>query len=62
MANSVWFEIGGSSEQYPNIESVRTAALKAAKNTDASVEVYRVARTLVKTVQRQVSVAETDIP
>ena len=62
MANEVWFEIQGDSNRYPNTESARTAAQKAAKNTDSTIEVYRVARTLVKTVQRSVSVTETDVP
>lgn len=62
MANATWFEIGSDPTKYPNIESVRAAAQSAAKNSDNTVEVYRVVRTLVKTIQRTVSVAETDVP
>ena len=62
MANSTWFEVNGDSTKYPNIESVRTVAQASARNSDNVIEVYRVVRTLVKTVQRTVSVAETDVP
>jgi hypothetical protein len=60
MADAVWFEIGNDPTRYPNIESVRAAALKAARSTDSAVEVYRCTRTLVRTVQRSVTLTETD--
>lgn len=62
MANAVWFEITGDSTRHPNIEAVRAAAIQAAKSTDRPIEIYRVVSTLVRTVQRQITVQETDPP
>lgn len=62
MADAVWFEITGDASKYPNIETVRAAALKAAQSMDSTIEVYRCTRTLVRTVKRSVSVTETDVP
>jgi hypothetical protein len=61
MADSVWFEIPGQGP-FPNKESAAAAAKEAAKRTDSPVEIYRCTRTLVRTVQRTVTVQETDVP
>ena len=62
MASSEWFEMPGDGGQYPNIESATTAAGKAASMTDQVVEIYQCTRTLVRTVQRNLTVTETDVP
>jgi hypothetical protein len=63
MANEVWFEIGmGGGDRYPSAETVRPIATRRARDTDDLIEIYRVTRTLIHTVQRSVSVSETDVP
>lgn len=62
MPNEVWFEIDGNSRQFRSIEEVRTAAVQAARSGDLAIEVYQVTRTLVRTLQRNVSVSETIVP
>lgn len=62
MADSVWFEVTGDDTKYPNVETAKPAAKKAAQATDGVIEVYRCTRTLVRTVQRTVTVTETDVP
>lgn len=62
MADAVWFELGSGDNRYPNKETAAAAAKEAARGTDNVVEVYKCSRTLVRTVQRTVSVAETDVP
>jgi hypothetical protein len=62
MADATWFEIQGDPSRYPNIEAVKTAAREAAKKTDSVIEIYRVTRTLVRTVQRNSTFTETDVP
>lgn len=61
MADTEHFEIPGEGT-FPNKEEALSAARRIAKGTDRFLEVYRVRRTLVKTVQRTVTVQETDVP
>jgi hypothetical protein len=61
MADAIWFEVTGKGT-FPNKETAAAAAKEAAKSTDGVIEVYKVARTLVRTVQRAVTLTETDIP
>lgn len=59
MADAEYFEIPGEGI-FPNKEEALMTARILAKNTDRFLEVYKVKRTLVKTIQRQVSLQETD--
>lgn len=61
MADAEYFEIPGEGI-FPNKEEALAAARRIAKGTDRFLEIYKVKRTLVKTIQRQVSLQETDIP
>lgn len=62
MPNEAWFEVGSQLTRYGNAEAARTAARGAARETDDVVEIYQVTRILVRTVQRAVSVSETNVP
>ncbi|MFF9268607.1 hypothetical protein [Streptomyces rochei] len=59
MADSEYFEIPGEGT-FPNRETAIDHARKVAKGTDVVLEIYRVRRTLVRTVQRTVTVEEKD--
>jgi hypothetical protein len=61
MADTEFFEIPGEGV-FPNKEEALRTAREIAKSTDRFVEIYRVKRTLVKTIQRSVSLQETDAP
>lgn len=60
MADAQWYEVPGEGT-YPNAESAYDAARKAAGRSDSTVEVYSCTRTLVRTVQRNVTLTETDV-
>jgi hypothetical protein len=62
VANAEWYEIPGSTAEYPNIEAATTVAEGHASSTDDVVEIYKCTRTLVRTVQRTITVQTTDIP
>lgn len=62
MANETWYEINNASVRYTNAESVLPAARATARESDDVVEIYQVTRTLVRTIQRSVSVSETPVP
>lgn len=62
MADAQWFEIPGDGGQYPNLEAATTAARHQASSTDDCLEIYQCTRTKVRTVQRTVTVQETDVP
>lgn len=62
MPNETWFEINSGGEHYATAEQIRPIAARRARETDDVVEIYRVSRVLVKTVQRSVTVAEADVP
>jgi hypothetical protein len=61
MADSQWFEVEGV-HQCPNIEAATTAARTLAGSVDEVVEIYRVERTLVRTVERTQTITVTDVP
>lgn len=61
MADMEWFEVTGEGK-FPNIEEARKAAREAARRSDNKVEIYRCSRTLVRTLQRTVTVQEVDTP
>ncbi len=62
MADAEWFEVPGTAGDIPNKETAIQMARDAAKYKDCVIEVYRVKRTLVKTIQRQITLQETDTP
>lgn len=62
MADSEWFDIPGTAGEIPNKEIAIQMARDAARASDRPVEIYRVRRTLVRTVQRAVTITETDVP
>lgn len=62
MADAEWFEIPGTAGDIPNKEMAIQMARDAARGTERVIEVYRVKRTLVKTIQRQITLQETDTP
>ncbi|TXS35080.1 hypothetical protein [Streptomyces sp. t39] len=59
-----WYEVDAITVDFPNLE----AALEAARERlgesgpGATLDVYRVTRTPVRCVRREVSITETDIP
>ena len=61
MGDAVWFEVTNRGKQ-PNRETAVMAAKEAAQVTDNVIEVYRCTRTLVRTVQRKVTIEEADVP
>jgi hypothetical protein len=61
MADAEYFEIPGEGT-FPNKEEALATARIIAKNTDRFLEIYKVKRTLVKTIQRQVTLSEADAP
>jgi hypothetical protein len=61
MADSEWFEIPGTDGDIPNKETAIQMATDAARSTDRVIEVYRCTRTLVRTLQRQVTVQEVTL-
>lgn len=62
MPNETWYEVGSSDTRYGNVEAVIPAARAKARDTDDAVEIYQVTRTLVRTIQRTISVSETPVP
>jgi hypothetical protein len=60
MSDAEWYEVPGYGE-FPNAETARTAAREAAKGRDVEIQVYRCTRTLVRTVQRKVTIEEADV-
>jgi hypothetical protein len=61
MADTEWFEIPGEG-QFPNREEALKHAREVARGTDRQLDIYRVRRNLVRTVQREVKVNEYDVP
>lgn len=61
MANTSYFEVPGTSDEHPNIETATTAARSLAAGTDDVVEIYQCVRTLVRTVQRSTNITQTDV-
>lgn len=61
MADAEWFDINSGQGPFPNIEAATAAARTAASTTNDMIEIYQVTRTLVRTVQRTVTVQETDV-
>lgn len=62
MADKEWFEIADASKEIPNLESATEAARSLAATSGDVVEIYQCTRTLVRTVQRNVTLQETDVP
>jgi hypothetical protein len=63
MADAEWFEVPACGDPaFPNIEAATAGARKAAAGTDDEIEIYQCTRTKVRTVQRRVTVEETDVP
>lgn len=60
MADAEWYETAGV-QPCPNIEAATTAARTLAAGSDDVIEIYRVTRTLVRTVQRSVTIQEADV-
>lgn len=61
MTDAEWFEIPGTAGDIPNKETAIQMARDAAGSTDRTVEIYHCTRTLVRTVQRSVTIQETDV-
>jgi hypothetical protein len=61
MADREWYEIPGTTGDISNLESATLAARSVAASTDDVVEIYQCTRTLVRTVQRNVTIQETDV-
>jgi hypothetical protein len=60
MADAAWHEIPGEGK-FTNLESALEHARKVAKGTDTTLEIYECTRTLVRTVQRKVTIEETPV-
>lgn len=61
MADAEWYEIPGDAGEFPNLEAATAAARVAAASTDDCVEIYQHTSTRVRTVQRAMTIQETDV-